>query len=1377
MVNPAVTPAFRKRLFAWLLASCTFSIFAFAQPTPVITGETAVCQGDVYFYATTFTPSHTWAWTLTPGGDIVNNFGNYIEVRWNGPQNSNQTVSVVETDAGGLTGSDAHTVSIIKSILTCDNVVQVSIDQDGVSHILPDNLLEGTYNTYEGFRVEITNANGFPLGDSITCAEVGKTLTGKVMDDCSGNSCWSIITVEDKLVPVFSCPNVPVEIPCDADLNAIPAPLVFDNCDDSIVVTMVGYHVNNSNICNGVWIDRTWTAVDNHNNYATCIQRLHISPNGPVDFPKDKNWTCTQYDQYPHITDATPMTNSLLTTGSGTATGVAGPYCQYNYLYNDDTLLICGNSFKIIRTWAVINWCTGAIITTDFEGDDNEQVIAVMDNNKPSITVPDIILNANLQGVHPFPCTSTDLLPAPTVADSCNDVTVQIFTAVGEAVYVNGVDGKQGGYVPHPGLKIGLQIITYKVTDACGNSTSVDVVARVTDLTAPVNICVEYVDVNLEGDGFTEVFADAFDLASYDNCCIDRMEVKRMGAPDSHFAPSIEFTCDDVPEVMVVLRVYDCFDNYNDCMVTAHVNDKVAPLCIAPQMKIIACTDLPADITQAWLEGFGDAAYFDNCEATLIELPYAENINACGEGHIIRYWKATDNSGNISGTCEQHIYTTPASDWVIKFPADFFGSCEDIVDADSIEIDNFGCDMFATTFEDQYFALTLGDSACYKIVRTWKVINWCNYDPYATHKSITHDSAGVWIDEEDYNNFGAYTYQQIIKIYDDTPPVLSFPYANVFCSDDADCQEGGVYLPIVIDGVCSNNYQVVYHIDFDNDNDYDLNGTGFFEGTLPVGKHRVLYLVEDGCNNEGQLSFDFEVKDCKKPTAVCENGLIVELMQTGMVPVCVDALDYGSYDNCPGELTLSFSPNVNDTCLIFNCLDLGVNPVNLWVTDADGNQDFCSTFVVVQDNMFSCANGAPLVGRIATLEDEAVEGVEVMLNSNAGDQTSTTNADGIFNFAGNSVGEDYTVTPSKDDDPANGVTTFDLVLISKHILGSTPLGSPYKIIAADANRSNSVTTFDLVEIRKLILHMNDDFPNNTSWRFVENDYQFPNPANPWAAVFPEFTNINDLSGAMSGLDFNAIKIGDVNNSATANGYSSTDLGNRSSGTLTFEMDNHSYQAGDLVTATFKAGEFINVYGFQFTIDFNKDLLSFKEVVPTTITSLGNFGTTMTDQGAVTTSWETNPTQTLATGTEIITLKFMALAAGSLSEAISISSRFTVAEAYVGDPIEVYDVALNFNNGSASAANNGIRQGYKLYQNVPNPFSKHTVIGFQLPIAGDATLTVYDALGKKLTTINGQYAPGYNEVEIDRNLLPSEGLLYYRLESGSFTSTRSMTIIN
>lgn len=124
------------------------------------------------------------------------------------------------------------------------------------------------------------------------------------------------------------------------------------------------------------------------------------------------------------------------------------------------------------------------------------------------------------------------------------------------------------------------------------------------------------------------------------------------------------------------------------------------------------------------------------------------------------------------------------------------------------------------------------------------------------------------------------------------------------------------------------------------------------------------------------------------------------------------------------------------------------------------------------------------------------------------------------------------LTPDKNDNPLNGVTTYDLVLISKHILGTEPLNSPYKMIAADASKSGSVTTFDIVELRKLILGIYPVLPNNKSWRFVDKAFVFPNPNNPFQTAFPE--GINCIAPPASGIDFTAVKVGDVNNTAVPN---------------------------------------------------------------------------------------------------------------------------------------------------------------------------------------------------------------------------------------------------
>ena len=129
------------------------------------------------------------------------------------------------------------------------------------------------------------------------------------------------------------------------------------------------------------------------------------------------------------------------------------------------------------------------------------------------------------------------------------------------------------------------------------------------------------------------------------------------------------------------------------------------------------------------------------------------------------------------------------------------------------------------------------------------------------------------------------------------------------------------------------------------------------------------------------------------------------------------------------------------------------------------------------------------------------------------------------------LADTLTFTPYKDDNPLNGVTTYDLVLISRHILGIEPLGSPYKMIAADADSSNSITIFDIVELRKLILGIYGSLPNNTSWRFVPRSFVFTNPDNPFQDTIPEKIGFT-IPPPTNEVSFYGIKVGDVNGAAT-----------------------------------------------------------------------------------------------------------------------------------------------------------------------------------------------------------------------------------------------------
>ncbi len=168
-----------------------------------------------------------------------------------------------------------------------------------------------------------------------------------------------------------------------------------------------------------------------------------------------------------------------------------------------------------------------------------------------------------------------------------------------------------------------------------------------------------------------------------------------------------------------------------------------------------------------------------------------------------------------------------------------------------------------------------------------------------------------------------------------------------------------------------------------------------------------------------------------------------------------------------------------------------------------------------------------VTGNIQTYGAAPMKNVRIKITGSAS-ATVYTDSLGNYTFTNIPAGGNYTITPERDSNDLNGVSTYDLVLISKHILGLEPFDSPWKIIAADANKSNSVTTFDIVEIRKVILGINNAFPNNASWRFPAYT-AFSNLAQPFNNPLPpESISILNLQSDYTGANFIGVKTGDVN---------------------------------------------------------------------------------------------------------------------------------------------------------------------------------------------------------------------------------------------------------
>jgi hypothetical protein len=245
------------------------------------------------------------------------------------------------------------------------------------------------------------------------------------------------------------------------------------------------------------------------------------------------------------------------------------------------------------------------------------------------------------------------------------------------------------------------------------------------------------------------------------------------------------------------------------------------------------------------------------------------------------------------------------------------------------------------------------------------------------------------------------------------------------------------------------------------------------------------------------------------------------------------------------------------------------------VTDEAGNQDHCKTYLLLQDNTGNiCPDSAGLnvtiAGTVQTESKEPVEKARVNISGSGLDLGFETSAKGNYEFGNLPAKADYTLKANRNDQPMNGISTLDLILIQKHILGTQLLDSPYKIIAADVDNDKQVTAIDLVELRKLILASYEQLPNTESWRIIPKAQQFSDPQNPWN--FKTQMEMKSVEKDYMQEDWIGIKTGDVNASAAAHSLMGTEVRDNATG-LIFDVVDRQFIAGELVTVEFRSPNF------------------------------------------------------------------------------------------------------------------------------------------------------------------------------------------------------------
>ncbi len=953
--------------------------------------------------------------------------------------------------------------------------------------------------------------------------------------------------------------------------------------------------------------------------------------------------------------------------------------------------------------------------------------------------------------------------------------------------------------------------IKFLVADECGNSTyfptyngleeaSITVEVDIIDNTPPVAVCDEFTGVTINENGWGRVYAESLDDGSYDYCDDElTYEVRRPNADacsefsetnDQQFGEFVQFCCDDRgQDIEVELRVTDSNNNSSICTVIVRpqiFGESYTTTCPSVTNYDMTC-EAYANLTN--LDNYNTEApvvtYEGPCSGTFE--PYSKDdtsaLVACGDfetGTIRRNWFILQDNAEIQLVgCTQFIEVTNVIDLSactdpddaacnIVWPSDRLnetGCIETDADPDgyndypkykgtnvSIE-DAPGCRMLAYTYTDQVFSDV--EDACFKIVRTWTVIDWCLY-------STT-----------DQNPQGIYTNTQVIKLDNNDSPIFTSSTASFGSQGDEDYQSGGsgiefctpantcsmaIALSTAAKDACTDN-------PITGSSRYTYTLTNISSGvqvasdsgtsvtrTLGAGSYRITWTVIGACDITSTDVFNFTVNDCTAPVPYCKGGITTAILPGAFsVEIWASDLDLNSTDECTAEEDLVFTFANGDSNMTFTCDDLGENTVTIYIEDESGNRDFCTTTVTIQANNGACnsAGRVMIAGTVGTENSQAIDEVSVALEHMADNTMAyqSTLVDGYYAFEDLLSLEDYHLTADYDDDPRNGISTLDLVLIQRHILNLETLDSPYKIIAADANGSESITAADMVDIRKLILHVHDVYPNNKSWRFVDANKQYADVTHPWPIA--EDILIADMLEDQMSVNWVGVKVGDVNGSVTINGHTTEAVDSRDKQSLDLEVKEVEagiYQVIAKSDVTLTGAQFqLYVDGIKTIsrgeLDFNQNMV-------------------VIDDNSFALSYDNINGVALSEGSVLFTIQATADMTPQLGDLIR-------AEAYDTN-FEILDINIE---------NVKVGSEFALYQNVPNPFATSTSIGFSIPKAGFATLEVMDINGRILYSLNKGFEQGLNTATIDASMLPAAGVVYYRLHFDGNMETRKMILLD
>lgn len=516
--------------------------------------------------------------------------------------------------------------------------------------------------------------------------------------------------------------------------------------------------------------------------------------------------------------------------------------------------------------------------------------------------------------------------------------------------------------------------------------------------------------------------------------------------------------------------------------------------------------------------------------------------------------------------------------FTVKFPDDLtLTQCNATAPLTLPVITGNGClTDVGISHSDEVF--TVVPDACTKIIRTWTLLYWCDFNSNWAPVNILNPNStttGPTV-QGTAANHGYLKYVQIIKIVDGGDPVIEGCkdlVFNDFSANDPtkynhgaghDLCEGAVSLSTKAWDACSGSnltFRYLLFLDLDNNGVFDSTMVSETPGAFPInivknadtalanivfptgfelpyGKHMIKWIARDGCGHEAVCGQFFTIKDAKNPTVVCLNGLSANLMNpSGMLTVwATDFLQYAA-DNCTPSNKLKIGIRKigsgtgfpTTTSVDLNCDDLGTTGLELWAQDEAGNADFCPTYIIVQaNNAPNLCPDAPVqaLGKVLKSDGTGLPSVKMTLSGASSAMDEMTGADGGFLFPKMPSAVAYSLAPTLSESFKENITMADAQRLRDHLLEIQPLTSPVELLAADVDGNGGLDWADFQLLRDLASGMTNVLPGPTSaWRFFPKNTVFVDPLNPWATPLLSSLTVAGVGPVVA--DFTAFKMGDL----------------------------------------------------------------------------------------------------------------------------------------------------------------------------------------------------------------------------------------------------------